>query len=152
MILKYWFEKISSSVWFFVCVTKKEYILNVLLTCIFMPWLLDSLDQPRHGSESHTRPYTQIHTQAGIWDWLWFWPMLNCKLCHQENVSVFIYGETVYKLSYTDVLYANILIPFMIWEQIYRFFCISEFFVDPTHNMNYKGKKNSEKIQNSIWR
>ena len=56
MILKYWFEKISSSVWFFVCVTKKEYILNVLLTCIFMPWLLDSLDQPRHGSESSDIP------------------------------------------------------------------------------------------------
>ena len=23
-------------------------------------------------------------------------------------------------------------------------FCISEFFVDPTHNVNYKGKQNSD--------
>ena len=29
---------------------------------------------------------------------------------------------------------------------------ISETFVDPTHKVKYKGKQNSVKIQNSIWR
>ena len=38
--------------------------------------------------------------------------------------------------------YANITLPFMIWE--------FEIFVDPTHKVKYKGKQNYEKIQNSI--
>ena len=36
------------------------------VTWIFIPQLLDSLDQPRCISESHTQPYAQIHTQIGI--------------------------------------------------------------------------------------
>ena len=35
----------------------------------------------------------------------------------------------------------------MIWKWIYRFCSISEFFVDPTRNVNYIEKQNSEKIQ-----
>ena len=35
----------------------------------------------------------------------------------------------------------------MIWEQIYRFCSIWEFFVDPTHSVNYQEKQNFEKIQ-----
>ena len=47
--------------------TKKEQFLNVLLTSgSFMPRLLDSLDQPMHGSEFNTQPYTQVHTQVGV--------------------------------------------------------------------------------------
>ena len=53
----------------------------------------------------------------------------------------------LYIFSYTDVLHANIFSSFMIWESIYRFGCISEFFVDLTRKMNYKEKHNSEKIQ-----
>ena len=60
-----------------------------------------------------------------------------------KKLCVLIYGETVQ----THVLHANIFSPFMIWEYIYRFCRISEFFVDPTRNVNYKEKQNSEKIQ-----
>ena len=35
----------------------------------------------------------------------------------------------------------------MIWEKIYRFFRISEFFVDPTRSVNCQEKQNSEKIE-----
>ena len=70
--------------------------------------------------------------------------MPSCKFCHKETFCVFIYGERKYILSYTDVLHVNIFLTFMIWEWIYRFFGVSEFFVDPKHNVNYKGKKNSE--------
>ena len=73
--------------------------------------------------------------------------MVSCKFF---NFCAFIYGERVYILGYTDVLHANIFLPFMIWEKNYRFFCISELFVDPTHIVNYKGKQNSEKIHNSL--
>ena len=41
-------------------------LLYFLLTCTFKPWLLDSLDQPRYGSESHTQSNIQIHTQTGL--------------------------------------------------------------------------------------
>ena len=60
---------------------------------------------------------------------------------------VIIYGETVYIFSYRDVLHGNIFLPFMVLEQIYRFFLYFRTFVDPTRNVNYKGKQNSEKIQ-----
>ena len=43
--------------------------------------------------------------------------------------------------------FMQIFLPFMIWEKIYRFLCTSEIFVDPTHNANYKGKQDFEKIQ-----
>ena len=76
--------------------------------------------------------------------------MVSCKFCYQETFCLFIYGERVYILSYTNVLHANIFLLFMIWEKIYRFLCISEIFVDPRHKVKYKGKQNSEKIQNSI--
>ena len=79
-------------------------LLYFLLTCTFKPWLLDSLDQPRYGSESHT----QSNTQTRIWNWLWFRPMLSWKFCHQETFCVFIYGEKVFILSYTEVLHGNI--------------------------------------------
>ena len=35
----------------------------------------------------------------------------------------------------------------MIWKLIYKFFRISEFFVDPTRNVNFIEKQNSGKIQ-----
>ena len=76
--------------------------------------------------------------------------MVSCKFFYQETFCVSIYGEGVYILSYTNVLHANIFLLFMIWEQIYRFLCIFEIFVDPTHKVKYKGKQNYEKIQNSI--
>ena len=64
-----------------------------------------------------------------------------------RNFMCTYYDETVYMFSYTDVLYANIFSPFMIWEKNYRFYRIYNFFVDPTRKMNYKEKLNSEKIQ-----
>ena len=58
----------------------------------------------------------------------------------------------LYVFSYTHVFHANIFSPFMIWKWIYRFCSISEFFVDPTRNVNYIEKQNSEKIQRvKIW-
>ena len=36
---------------------------------------------------------------------------------------------------------------FTFYDLRINFFCISEFCFDPTHNLNYKGKRNSEKIQ-----
>ena len=42
--------------------------------------------------------------------------MLSCMFFYQETFCVFTYGERVYILSYTDVLHANIFLPFMIWE------------------------------------
>ena len=62
--------------------------------------------------------------------------LTSCKFCYQETFYVFIYGEKVYIFSYTDVLHANVFSPFMIRKKIYRFFCIYDFFVDPTHNVN----------------
>ena len=35
----------------------------------------------------------------------------------------------------------------MIWEYIYKLFCICYYFVDVTRNVKYKGKQNYEKIQ-----
>ena len=53
--------------------------------------------------------------------------MVCREFCCQETFRVFIYGEIVYMLSYTDVLYPNIFPLFM------TFICIFKFFVDPTH-------------------
>ena len=62
---------------------------------------------------------------------------------YYQETCVFIYGERVH------------LVIHMYFMQIHGnkftdFFCTSEFFVDPTHNVKCKGKQNSEKIQNSI--
>ena len=66
--------------------------------------------------------------------------MVSCKFCYQKTFCVIVYDETVYVLSYRDALHGTIFSPFLIWE----FFCISKFFVDPIHNVNYKGKRNSD--------
>ena len=42
--------------------------------------------------------------------------MVSYKFCYQETFCVFIYGERVYILSYTDVLHANLFLIFMIRE------------------------------------
>ena len=42
---------------------QKRIAFKCSLGCTFIPWLLDSLDQPRYGSESHTQPYTQVHNR-----------------------------------------------------------------------------------------
>ena len=115
-----------------VCVCdKKENLLNVLLTSTFIPWLLNSWIYL--GTVQNRRKDT--HTKAG------------CKFHYQETWCVLIYGKILYIFSYKDVLHATIFSPFMIWEKINRFCCISEFFIDPTRNVNYEGKQNSEKIQ-----
>ena len=49
--------------------------------------------------------------------------MASCKFCYQE------------------------VHLFMVKQCIYLFILNSEFFVDPTRNVNYIGKQNSEKIQ-----
>ena len=42
---------------------QKRIAFKCSLGCTFILWLLDSLDQPRYGSESHTQPYTQVHNR-----------------------------------------------------------------------------------------
>ena len=56
--------------------------------------------------------------------------------------------ECVYLV--TQMYFMQIYIYFLWYGNIYRLLCISEIFVDLTHKVKYKGKKNSEKIQNSI--
>ena len=97
-----------------------------------MPWLLDSLDQPRYGSECDTQPYTQILTQDGIKGRIWFWPIVSCKFYNKKVIPMY------FMQIYFHVLWSG--------NKFTDFFCISEFFVDPTHNVNYKGKQNSENI------
>ena len=59
--------------------------------------------------------------------------------------SVAIYGETLYIFSYTHVLHANTFSLENIFHfHFYRFCCISDFFLDPTRNVNYIEKQNSE--------
>ena len=70
----------------FYFVTKK--LLNVLLTCTFIPWLWDSLDLPRYGSK-------WWHPGWCLWLTM-VWPMSSCKFCYQETFFVLICGETVY--------------------------------------------------------
>ena len=77
-----------------------------------MPKLFDSLNLPWHSSESKKK-YTP--RQAGVYGWLWIWPMVSRKFCYKET-CVFIYDETMYIFSYTDVLHANIFLHFKISE------------------------------------
>ena len=62
------------------------------------------------------RFFSEIHTQAGIYDWLRLWPMVTCKFCYQEYFCAFINGKWVYITNYTDVLLANIFLDSVIWE------------------------------------
>ena len=54
-----------------------------------MPWLLDSLDQPRYGSECDTQPYTQILTQDGIKGRIWFWLIVSCKFYYKKVIPMY---------------------------------------------------------------
>ena len=47
----------AQPVCFFFFRDKKEYLLDIPLTCTFLPWLLDSLDMPRYSSESKKKQH-----------------------------------------------------------------------------------------------
>ena len=70
-----------------------------------------------------------------------FQPAVSCKFCYQEAylfmVKVYIFSCTLTLCKYIFTFYDL---------KIQRFCLISEFFVDPTRNVNYIEKQNSEKI------
>ena len=105
--------------------------------CTFMSWLLDSLDLPSRRKDTHR---LMSSADYGFNQW-------SVASFLIKKLYVYLYMLKLYVFSYTHVFHANIFSPFMIWKWIYRFCSISEFFVDPTRNVNYIEKQNSEKIQ-----
>ena len=75
-----------------------------------MPWLLDSLDQPRYGSKSHIQQYTQMHTQVGTKIDYGFdqWSVVSFVF-----VYLFILKESIYLVIQ---MYFMQIYFFMIWE------------------------------------
>ena len=74
--------------------------------------------------------------------------MVICKFCYQETFCVFIYGERVYiviQMNFIQIYFT--FYDLGINLQIFVYF---RSFADPTHEVKYKGKQNSEKIQNPI--
>ena len=74
--------------------------------------------------------------------------MVICKFCYQETFCVFIYGERVYiviQMNFIQIYFT--FYDLGINLQIFVYF---RSFVDPTYEVKYKGKQNSEKIQNPI--
>ena len=68
-----------------------------------------------------------------------------------KKLYVHLFMVKLYISSYTHVLHASTFSPFTIWEKIYRFCRISDFFVDPIHSVNYqkmqKDSKSKDKTQ-----
>ena len=92
----------------YLCVYKKEKLLNVLLNCSFMPCLLDYLDMPRYGSESKSR-YTPRLVSRFDYDFDQ-WSVVNFvikKLC----VYLFTTKQCIYLVieMYFMQIYFNLL-------------------------------------------
>ena len=58
--------------------------------------------------------------------------MVSCMSRCQETFSVFIYGERVYALTSFKYIFNFYDLGI---NSLNTFFCISEFFVDPTHEL-----------------
>ena len=99
----------------------------------FMSWLLDSLDLPSRRKDTH-RLMSRVDYGFNLW---------SIVLLSRNFMCIYLWWNSIYLV----ILHANIFSPFMIWKLIYKFFRISEFFVDPTRNVNFIEKQNSGKIQ-----
>ena len=80
-----------------------------------------------------------------------FWLMVSYKFCYQKTFCVFLYGEKDCKLSYTDVIHANIFSPFMIWEFIYRFFVLQNSFLTINRTWTLRESENLRRFKESRW-
>ena len=70
-----------------------------------------------------------------------------------KNIFVHLFMVKECTCLVTQMYFMQIYFYFLWFEnECIDFLCISEIFVDPAHKVKYKGKQNSEKIQNSIWR
>ena len=119
------------------------------MPCTVMPWVLDSLDLSRCGSECWRSGWC-------LW-WTMVWPIFRCKLCYQETfLCTYLWWNSVY-IS----LYRCVSCKYMIWEYVnlifydlginVLIFLYFQIFANPTRNVNYKEKQNSEKIYQTHW-
>ena len=129
---------------------KKEYLLNVPLTCTFMPWLLDSLDLHRYSSESKKRCTWRLVSRVDFgFDQ---WPVVSFVI--KKLFVYLVWWNNVYTYVYILICYTDVFHGIFTFYDLginLQIFCISEYLLTLHANRTLKESKITRRFKESRW-